>query len=840
MQFVSRLLKLASIFALSGTSAAVFSEQTYLFNIPSQQLPAALLEFSRLSHQSYIASMQILRRIESNAVIGDYSPEVALQIMLQGNGLIIKRNDNGAFLILPEKPTASAIKPSLEIEEVIVTAFKREQLIHDIPISATAHAGESLEALGRTNIRDLFKITPSVSYHGAISSAGQAMYIRGVGSGVIATGIEQSVGTVIDSVVTGPSGSGLQELWDIDRVEVLRGPQGTMFGKNVSAGAVQYISKDPTAQNSIGLKTRYEFAKEAVRLDGYLNGALSESLNARISLFYLDEAKGDIHNVVRLEDENRKQRDGVRLKLHYAADNRWVHFNVAHDTVDDLCCSRVFSYIDEAILNDFVSSNIAPAIERQQLLVNSNNRVAITDGEIYERADTTHAVIELGAKLDSGYVIKSISGVRNWRHKSRRDADNLDIDIVWVADERDLILMTEEIQLISPSYRNYEYVLGAYYYHQNFPSTEYIGGGLDLNNTNGVTSIDSTVKLQNVALYGHSTYYFNDYVSAIAGIRFLKERINVVGQQQGDNWIWPTYYPVNQVDVEDKDYVARLGFQIHTFDDGMGYLTLTRGYKGSAVDNTSNSTFFRAPLAVGSGAVVSAQQLAVLDPEKVLNIELGYKSYYFNRSVFLSSVLFHSRFNDYQSSAYDGNTNSFRLQNAGVVVSQGVEFEYQFNPWQGAALSGFLAWVDARYERFEGVPCQVGQIAAGVCDKNVGQNVSGKRINETPSWQYYVEYQQDIALQSMNLFFNLNYAWRSSVIFDQDLDVNTRQASYGLLGMRMGWQVSNNYKLAAFGNNLLDKDYSHRIIDAPIWNGTFQRYPSTGREFGLEFSIMLN
>ncbi|HEB27894.1 MAG TPA: hypothetical protein ENI05_08985 [Porticoccus sp.] len=808
-------------------------ETRYQFSIPSQDLSSALVDFSSQTNIDYVSQVQHLNEITAGAVAGELTASEALSRMLKGTKLTFSRLENGSILI---KAIVISKAKTQVIEEVIVMVQKRKQPSQKTPLALSVFDGDELEGQGVNNTRDLFLVAPSVTYHGAITAAGQGVRIRGIGSGVIATGIEQSVGTIIDGVVTGPSGSGLQELWDVDRIEILRGPQGTLFGKNVSAGAINQITKDPTETFEAQVGARYEAEYDGLRLDGVVSGPINDELSYRVAAFDFTQDKGVVKNTFRNEEENNKDRSGIRFKLSYAPnDQSWAKFGVSYDKSNERCCARVFALLDEENASGFTLDNVVPALNRNNITPSDDNLTAMAEGFLYEKASTLHTVLELGHVYDSGHTLKSITGYRKWEHESQNDGDNLDIDIVsFVSDTRELTLFTQEVQWLSPEGEDLEYLLGAYYYNQSFPSTEFIGGGADFNDTNGTTTIDSEIDVENIAIFGHATYHFSPTLSAYGGLRLLYEEIDATGQQGGDNWIWPTDYPRNNLSEDDTDYVGVVGLQYFPDDDHQLYASVSRGYKGQAVDNSSNSIFYRAPITLDDGSVVTVAD-AVLKPETVVSVEVGSKSYFYARRLLFNTAVFYSEFSDFQSSAYDGNSNSFRLTNAGTVESQGVELDLKFIAWEGAFITGSAAWVDATFKEFKGAPCTVAQINEGSCSADTGgQDLSGKNVNETPEWEYNIGLQQAFYLDFGEAYFNVNYNWRDDVIFDGDLDPNTQQDAFGLLDLKLGLKV-DSYEIAAFMNNATDENYAVRIIDAPIWRGAYQRYPGIGRTFGLEF-----
>ena len=190
-----------------------------------------------------------------------------------------------------------------------------------MPISISVIGGEQLERSGINRVEDLYAIAPSLSFSPAQSSSGAGLRIRGVGSAAFGSATEPSVSTIVDGIVTGPGGSALVDFFDVERIEVLRGPQGTLFGKNSSAGAVNIVSRAPTDELSGYAIARYGEELEETRIEGGISGPVSDNVRLRLSGYTLDQGKGQVWNPVRKTDENKRDRWGLRFRGDYRVDN---------------------------------------------------------------------------------------------------------------------------------------------------------------------------------------------------------------------------------------------------------------------------------------------------------------------------------------------------------------------------------------------------------------------------------------------------------------------------------------------------------------------------------------
>lgn len=726
-------------------------------------------------------------------------------------------------LILASSPV---LAKESALEEIVVTAQKREQNIMDVPVAVSVLTNESLEASGVTEVRDLAIISPSINYQSGVSSSNQNIRIRGVGGGAFASGFESSVGTMIDGVVTGPGGASLSEFWDVDRVEVLRGPQGTLFGKNTSAGIVNIYSKRPTREFEAEAKMRWGDDYDELRFEGMVSGPLSENLAGRFAGFWYDQDEGNVDNIVLNDTENRKERWGARFSTAYENGPLSVNLSLSYVEQDNTCCARVFAAIDEDVAATSALSSlfVIPLVNAYNLTPGHKGRKIIQDHINYENVENFYGVLEVSYELESGHIIKSITGYKDWDQDEFNDVDVLPVDIIGGRVFHTLDLFTQEIQLLSPAGNNLEYVLGLYYYDSKNTDNTFLFGGTTL--TGGIfgsTGWDSTVNTENMAVFGHVTYKFNEQWSAYLGGRFLSEDIDARGVREGNFFAFPGVFASASASGSDDDWVGTAGVKFYPREETMLYASVSRGYKGSAIDTTIGSTFF-----------TGNPESTVLNPETVINYELGLRTSMFDGRLSLSATAFMSEFEDFQATAFLDT--SYVLRNAGTLESNGFELEASAIPWEGGRLIFNMAYIDATFDEYKGAPCQAAQVASGACPVG-GQDLSGQQLNNSSEWQYTVNLKQEFTLGEMQAFAIAEYAWRDDVIFDGDLDPNTAQDAYGIANFRLGITAKEKYEFSIFARNAFDEEYMVQISDAPLYSGVYGGYPGLGRSVGIELRM---
>ncbi len=709
-----------------------------------------------------------------------------------------------------------------DLEEVIVTAQRREQNVLDVPVSLDVLTEQDLQGL--SDVRDLYKVSPTVQFQGGVSSGGQSLSIRGVGGGGFAASFEHSVSVVVDQIATGPSGSALTDFWDVERIEVLNGPQGTLFGKNVSAGLINIVTKDPTDEFEAWAKVSYETEYEKARIDGVLSGPLSDNWKARLSVYRLDEGDGLINNPIRGITENRKDSTGIRLKVAYEGDSFDFNGGLTYKKSDSVCCARVFTGIQPDSFNIFAAIALG-RIEANGVEIGQSNRTTIGENPVWDDIESVNGFAELIWELDSGHQIKSVTGFRDWEQEDGNDVDAVDINIIDGGLTHDLSMFSQELQFLSPTGGPLEYILGLYYYNTNNEETTWLTGFVDIIGIELRDDWRTGAEVENIAAFGHVTYEFNERWTGFAGARILREEQTVDGKLTG-GFVFPGDFAPAVASIEDTDWMGTLGLQFHPSDNTMFYGSYSRGYKGGLIVNTIGSVFFR-------GDTESPK----VNPETVDSFEIGIKTTALDNRLRLSATAFMSEFDDFQASAFDGNANSFVFRNAGVVQTRGLELDVNANLWDSGSLFLTLAYIDAEFDEFLGAPCPIPQVTAGTCDNAGGQDLSGRSINNSPKLRYTLGADHNFTIGSMDAYVRAEYTFRDDVIFDGDLDPNTAIGSYGLLGARFALMPTDNTEIALWGRNLTDEYYFVRIIDAPLEDGLYSGHPAPEREIGIEAMV---
>ena len=711
------------------------------------------------------------------------------------------------------------------LEEIIVTAQRREQNVLDVPISLEVLTARDLE--GMSDVRDLYRVAPTVQFQGGVSSGGQSVSIRGVGGGGFASSFEHSVSVIVDQVATGPSGSALVDFWDVARIEVLNGPQGTLFGKNTTAGLINIVTNDPTDEFEGQVGVSYEGEYEDLRVDAVLSGPVTENLNARLAIFSRTQGEGLIFNPVLGETQNKKDSLGVRLKTAYEGDSFEFNMALTYEKQDGICCGRVFTGVDLASVTGLANLAI-PQLAANNIEIGMDNNLTIGEGLVWDDIEAMSGSFELIWELDSGHSIKSVTGIRDWEQSDWNDVDAVDINIIDGGLTHDMTFFSEELQLLSPTGGDFEYILGLYYLNYTIEETTRLSGSV-LYGAGNYRQDDwrTDVDLENIAVFGHATYKFSEQWTGFAGARLLREEQTVDGKRDG-NFVFPGDMPYTKGTIDDSDWMGTVGLQYFPSESSMFYGSYSRGYKGGSIGNTIGSTLF-------TGDAISP----IINPETVDSFEVGAKMSAMDNRLRMSATAYFSEFSDFQASSFVVAANSFVFTNAGVLQTSGLELNVDANPWDGGSVNFAAAFVNAKYDEFTGAPCTNPDTVAGTCSgANPGtSDLSGDSVNNSPRTRYVIGAQQDFEIGSSPAYIRADYMWRDEVIFDGDLDPNTGIDAYGTLSARFGIHVKENIEIALWGRNLTDEYYFLRIIDAPLEPGLYSGHPAPGRQVGADVRV---
>ncbi|QFU75754.1 TonB-dependent receptor [Halioglobus maricola] len=698
----------------------------------------------------------------------------------------------------------AATAQELALEEVVVTAQKRAESVQDIPVSVTAMDSSTIEKLGIQSSADIVRLTPSMTVLESNNKTNSGFSIRGIGTNVYGVGVEQAVAMIIDDVAMPQQGQSMANLVDIERIEVLRGPQSTLFGKAASAGAINITTKAPSEEfeGTIELTATDE---DALHIVGSASGPLTDSLGYRVTGYWADR-DGYVENLAEgYDDLNGEESQGVRAKFQWdISDTISATLGGYYMEEDSQCCGRNSTYWEEgALLFGVLPQEIAgPGITSSR----ENSKIindTLPDAELTNEGLNLRLNFELGE-----YSLVSITAVDKWEYSNSEDVDGTDFDWLGILtggvlsggfysdSARETDFFSQEFRLVSPSNDQYDYLIGLYYSDSDTDRTFF--------RNLPVAPADNAVSASTeyIALFGQLNWHFTERTTASIGLRTFEEEIGASSQ----DYLIPGSPEVSG-DNKDDDIVGKASLQHFIAEDTMVFASYTRGYKGQAFDLT--------------GGLTPEESENPISPEIADAFELGMKSEFWDQRLRLNATLFYTEYTDFQTQATDSTSGvvEFRMTNSGDLKTQGLELETITLLSEAFTLTLNASYIDAEINDGFGQQCWPGQTPEQGCLDGSSQTLDGATLPNSPEYKVaaLLDYYQELDSLPFDLFANISYTWQDDIIFNINQHPDLTQDAYGLTNLRFGVSdKSGRYEVSLFGNNVFDESYVSDMLDSSV------------------------
>jgi iron complex outermembrane receptor protein len=680
------------------------------------------------------------------------------------------------------------------VDTIVVTAQKREQNIQDVPVAVTAFSGDDLRARNVIGFEEIARQVPGLQFENDVDIRTSRIRIRGITSGGATAGTDSSVGVYVDEVYLGQGAAANTDLFDLERVEVLRGPQGTLFGRNTLSGVINMTSKRPDDVPSGYVEAEYGNYNH-VRLKGRVSAPLvADKLSASLSGVYFDR-DGFIENEFLGTDTNDQHNWGVRLGLYFTPTERmdWI-ISADYREVDQK--SKTY----ETLIND--PASIPGAFGA---LLNDDPFDRKTFGD-FAGNETLEAwgISVRGRLMFDDFDIVNVTGFRAHDYFSDGESDLTPFGVGRNQDGQDVERFTQELRIESTGSNRFNYILGAFYLDQDstnvsgillqedliqtipvlfgtppVAATELTGGSV------GVTETDS------FALFGSISYEFTDRLAVILGGRQTWEDRTLVSFEQTDFesvFGFPLLASTGSAPSSEDSYDAFTPSVTLKFDaneDVMLYATASKGFRSGGFNDS-----------LGDLSGIS------FGPETLWNYEGGIKSTWFDDRLLFNGTVFLMEWDDIQLAADDPTTPALfdpRTINAGRAESTGFEIETVAVLSPNFTIDASYLSLDAEYKEgtlLDGTPLDRIPGAADYTFSLNGTYVQpvGDRLDLTVRAEYY--HQGDVALDA------------------NQTRPEAFQDSYGLFGGRIALAPTDErWEVALWGKNLLDEDYNVDVFD---------------------------
>jgi iron complex outermembrane receptor protein len=691
--------------------------------------------------------------------------------------------------------------PKGYLEEIIVTAQKRSEDVQSVPIAVSVLGVEDLQKQNIFDASQLQYYVPSLQQQSTNNQVGATnFFIRGVGTAIYGPAVESTVATVIDDVVMARPAMGVVQFFDVERVEVLRGPQGMLFGKNASAGLVNIVTAAPRldtvetiAHLSYGNTNSGSDGTEAIA-QAAINLPVSDNSAARLSAF-VTQQDGFASNVYKEEDLGLFEYGGRVKYLWQPSDALDIYLSADYAKESGPGGSVLIRRSDAP--GGFVEGQNAAI----GIVASSDNVEIGSNAATDNRFELWGGQAKVVYTFSNGFSLTDIAAYRSYEDGSQLDTDTLPVRFFDGNDQgRDQSQFSNELRLTSPVGGTVEYQIGLYYLDVRDQGRLQQTADLDpffpppppgfIGNFGAIGSAD--VKNKSYAAFGQAKVSVTDGSRLILGGRYTYDEVEGGSTSSGAGYVVPLQ-PSGTLSgtLDNENFSFRVGAEVDLTPEVLGYVTYARGYKSPTFGG-------------GTGTEPIREEIPT-------NVEVGLKSTLFDRTLQLNLALYDVKFKDFQAQAFDPNLLRFTTMNAGEVRTKGVELDFRALPFAGLSLSGGIAYNDAVYESFAGVACYFGQPAGtsgrNLCLPNGTTDVTGNRLAFAPEWTGSLagEYQHSLT-DGLDGFIGASYYYRSSVNYTAAHDPKTEVGGYGLVGARLGVQTSDGrVRGALFARNLTDE-----------------------------------
>jgi iron complex outermembrane receptor protein len=673
--------------------------------------------------------------------------------------------------------------------EIVVTAQRRTERLQDVPVAVTALSAASLASRGVRSVSDLAMVTPGLVFPSV--GIGGSPRIRGIGTQISNGGNENSVVTYVDGVYYPAAGANVMAFNNIEQVAILKGPQGTLFGRNATGGLIQITTHDPGQDVEANAHLGYGNLKTFTG-NAYLSGGIADGVAADIAINYKNQKDGFGKNLFNGLDVGTSESFAARSKLKASLGDATTATLIAD-----------YSHIKGSFPGyrpvPGQVSLLGTTFAGDKFDVNSDIQ-PMTDSEDYG--------VSLNLTHDfSGVKLVSISAYRHGDWKFNFDSDSLPAPIVsanGIVPDR---MFSQEIQLLSTTKGPLSWVVGLYYFNRK---SGFVPAQLAAPALGFIQDFTSHQDTESFAGFGQATYKITEKTSVTAGLRLTTETKSFAG-----SGVFRSLAPVFNAPlgpVADSQKVTKLTWRAaidhHINDDVMVYASYNRGFKSGGYD---------AP----SVAVASYFRPEVLDA-----IEAGLKSEFLDRHLRINGAAYYYDFKDIQLNTYINGLPA--VYNGKSAKNYGFDLDIAAVPVTGLTLTAGVGYVHGRFDDFQvaktvevptGGIAQVGNISA-----------KGKRLPNTPDWTVNLGIEYSVPIGETNLLLSGDY-FHSSEWFAAP-ENRTRQSAYSLVNASATLSFANDrYSVKVWGRNLGNVAYASQLFNqVPVADVV---YYAEGRTFGV-------
>jgi outer membrane receptor protein involved in Fe transport len=721
------------------------------------------------------------------------------------------------------------------IEDILVITQKREQRLQDVPVSVSTLSTKEIRDAGIHDFFHVAELVPSLQVFQNSGPINTSFRIRRIGNEANIPNFEPAVGLFIDEAYRARSGVGIADLFDIDRIEVLRGPQSTLYGKNTTAGLIHVITRKPSDEFELfGELTggRIEGAETAdmTRIEGAVSGPITPTLAGRLSGAYFDHDPL-MTNLLNGDHSQDMTRNAVRGQLlvtpHEDLEARLI---VGRFEVDSARSGD--PEIDEGVAVTAINEAFGvscPANDNDDRKFCAN-RAGIVDLEANN--------VTLNIRYSANHLtLTSITGYEDYETTRDFDADQLNIDLVDVFDRQSSESLTQELRFASPADGITSWLAGIYYYRNDFERgdstipTAILGlaaplvqfpTGIPFGEPGDSGFFYSETETTHLSIFGNLEWRFREKLALAIGARWLEEekdtRIANAADHSRPTLITLALSPPSantELSRDTDDWTWQLSGWYQWSPDLMTYVSASKGFKSGGF----NAGFGNTPA-----------EDREFDDESVISYEIGAKTTMLDGRIRLNAALFSAEYDDYQSAGFVGLR--FVVNNAEEVNVSGFEADLNAQLTDGLSARIGVSYADAEYDTYSGGSCHFGRVPDNV--DGSACILSGSQLPLAPEWITSTSLQYVLPVAIGDVYTRLDWTWVDDYFTNATLDPRHQQDSYSLVNLRGGLRFGA-LDLSLWFHNVGDETWVLQDGATNLFPGdpAFGRFLGSPRSYGL-------
>jgi outer membrane receptor protein involved in Fe transport len=706
-----------------------------------------------------------------------------------------------AYCGLSPAPVQAAV-----LEEIIVTAQKREESMQDVPIAIQAVLGADLRSDGIEKLENLAPLVPSL--HVSEAFGGDQIFLRGLGPGVN-FGFEQAVGQVVDGFFYGRSRFSRLHFLDLERVEVLKGPQGAILGKNTTAGAINITTAKPTREFEAWVTAGYEVeGAEGYAIEGAVSGPLvNDTVSGRLAIRY-ENKDGFLDNQATGNEDQSRDDIVTRASVLIEPSDRFnALLQYSYADIDRPGRNIQVTICSPSLLAAIASLGLPEDCELNDTrsVLDERNGVPGFEGQ---QTEASTAGLTLNWEFDN-FTLTSLTGYAEYDYVDQGNSTYTAIENLMVDILEDYQQISQEIRITSTSGGKYDYIAGVFYLDHELDSVLGLHirqAGPAVVNRNRLTQTFQDG--DTLGAFGQFTWHLSDqwdltlegrYTEedkTARSIQYPTEIYTLGGPVPGPGTGGPLgVFNVHDVTASrsESDFSPGAIVQWRPGEGSMLYASVRRGFKGGGFDHQ-----------------LTANQLQATDgrfdfeEEEVLAYEIGAKFDLMEKTARLNLSAFRNEYDNLQVSSIIGPA-TFAVGNAAAATTQGLEADFQWRPMEALTLGAVVAYLDAEYDEYVG-ECNVFQVDNGLCTGG-SQDLSGETLQFAPDYSYSFsgEYVFSVG-NGLELITMVRAYGQDDSQLATDNDPNNIQDGYTKWDAKVALANSNGrWDISLIGRNLGDK-----------------------------------